>query len=163
MSLPLSYTAEIWNTLIRSRIIARINAPTIRIKAQSGRGNVQITKPHSMPSPYLRQYTENNAIKKELTPRGRSLLEKLTLPHLVMKLHIIIGTIISLSRSYEPANEPHLAQMHPIHTPSLILYSKIHTSSRNCLSSSGWTINQHVHACYLLRSPQPPTLDRPNI
>jgi len=36
-----------------------LHEPTIRIKAQSGRGNVQITIPHSIPSPYLRQYTEN--------------------------------------------------------------------------------------------------------
>jgi hypothetical protein len=98
MSFTPSYAVEMWHTLHRSRIIDRLNAPTVRIKTQSGRGIVQITIPHSMPSAYLRQYTENNAIKK-LTPWGRSLLEKLTLPRPVMKFHIFTEPNISLSRS----------------------------------------------------------------
>jgi len=63
MSFTLSYTV-IWHTLQRSWIIDRLNAPIIRITAQSGHGNVQIT--HSMPPPYLTQYTEKkNAVKKK--------------------------------------------------------------------------------------------------
>lgn len=65
MSFTLSYTVEIWHTLHRSRFIDRLNAPTIRTKAQSGRGFVQITIPHCMPSTYLRQYTENSIKKKK--------------------------------------------------------------------------------------------------
>jgi hypothetical protein len=70
MSFRLNVTWEIWHRLNRSRIRDTQNRPTVR-KQLSDRGNVHIIIKHTLPSPYLRQHTRNNALEKRTNSAGK--------------------------------------------------------------------------------------------